>query len=174
VTSRDAPPPPEAIVFRVVGTLLLEPPPGPDAARATLAPAPGAHDLLDELAADQVPLAGLVAADREPRDLAALLERHGLRRALPVLVGADGDTVSGSDGEGLARALRRLGAARERTWRVTAGEAHPGGVSIALGEASAGHRELPDLTALLALYLESWRGPGAAAMRYPGRGGAGA
>lgn len=160
---------PAAILFEPIGTLLVEAHQDV-AAGLGLAPAPDAHDLLDELAADQVQLAVVSDADCGARALAAELERHGLRRPFPCIVSSVDLGRPKPDPAAFQEALRRLRVPAERAWHVGGAFA-----SDVLGAAAAGlqavwlvrepepapgpapHQRVASLAALLGLYLESQR-----------------
>ena len=135
-----------------------------------LAPAPGLHDLLDELAADQLPLAIVSNGIFGGSTLAGELERHGLRRPFPFVVSSADAGRRKPDPAPFQRALRQLRVAPQRAWFVgdafaadVAGAAALGLVPIWLDPGDAEppaaipHRRLPDLAALHRLYLESQR-----------------
>jgi FMN phosphatase YigB (HAD superfamily) len=133
-----------------------------------LTPAPGVHDLLDELAAEQVPLAAVSNSIFGARCLAAELERHGLRRSFPCIVSSADLGRRKPDAAPFREALRRLRAHASRTWHVGdrfsddvvgAASAGLGAVWLDASDASppdaTPHQRTSSLDALLALYLES-------------------
>lgn len=163
---------PEAILFEPIGTLLVEAAPEVETGLRTT-PAPGVHDLLDELAADQVPLAVVSNASCGARTLAAELERHGLRRSFPVIVSGPDLGRPKPDAAPFRQALRRLRVPAARAWHVgddfardVGGAAAAGLRPVWLGPGDAPppgttpHHRVGSLEELLALYLESQR-PGA-------------
>ena len=87
-------------------------------AAVRLSPAAGVHDLLDELAADQVPLATVSNAVFGSRTLAAELERHGLRRSFPCIVSSADVGRRKPDPAPFRMALRRLRVPADRVWHV--------------------------------------------------------
>lgn len=172
---------PGAILFAPIGTLLVEAEPG-----AARVPAAGAHALLDELAADQLPLAAVGDAGLGGRGLATLLERHGLRRSFACIVPGPGDRAHEPDPRPLHEALRRLRVPAARAWHVGGSFGRDVTVAAAAGvqavwldagdapaPAPAPHRRVRCLGELLALYLESQRAGRGARVRYPDAGGAG-
>lgn len=135
-----------------------------------LAPAPGVHDLLDELAADQLPLAVASNSVFSARVLAAELEHHGLRRAFPCIVSSADIGRRKPDGAPFAEALRRLRIAAPRAWHVgdtfacdVAGAAAVGLTPVWINAdaveppVSPAHHRVSSLDELRALYLESQR-----------------
>jgi len=135
-----------------------------------LMPAPGAHDLLDELAADQLPLAIVSNAIFDGRVLAGELERHGLRRPFPCVVSSADLGRRKPDRAPFERALRRLRVPPQGAWFVgdsfaadVAGAGALGLTPIWLDAGDAEppapipHHRLPDLAALHGLFLESQR-----------------
>ena len=136
-----------------------------------LAPAPGVHDLLDELAADQVPLAVVSNSVFGARTLAAELERHGLRRAFPCIVSSADVGRRKPDPAPFNEALRRLRVPAARVWHVgdsvacdVAGAAALGLTPVWISENDATppgaspHHRVRSLSELRALYLDSQRG----------------
>jgi hypothetical protein len=103
---------PGAIVFEPVGTLLVPVQEG-RGEEAPLEDAPGAHDLLDELAADQVLLAALAPEGWSGARLTDTLERHGMRRSFPCVVAGEA-----SHAAAVEKALGRLRVPAPRTWVV--------------------------------------------------------
>jgi len=85
---------------------------------ARLSPAPGVHDLLDELAAEQVPLAAVSNAIWSSRVLAAELERHGLRRSFATIVSSADLGIRKPDPAPFHQALRRFGVEAVDAWYV--------------------------------------------------------
>lgn len=173
---------PEAILFEPVGTLLVVENPNAatgDARRLRaeartgqpdlrLTAAPGAHDLLDELAADQVLLAVVSGFAGGARSLAAELERHGLRRSFPCIVASSDSELSGASAAPLREALRRLRVPAARAWHVgsdfAADVTHAAAAGLrplwldasdASPPGATPHQRISSLDALLALYLES-------------------
>jgi len=134
-------------------------------------PAPGAHDLLDELAAEQLPMAIVSNGVFGGRTLAGELERHGMRRPFPCIVSSADAGRRKPDPAPFERALRRLRVPAARSWFVgdsfaadVAGAAalglaavwiHPAGAAPPPGPVP--HARVSSLEELLGLYLESRR-----------------
>jgi putative hydrolase of the HAD superfamily len=133
---------------------------------AGLSPAPGVHDLLDELAAEQLPLAAVSNAVFGARTLAAELERHGLRRSFRCIVSSADIGRRKPDPAPFREALRRLGIPAERAWFVGDSFANDVTGAVATGMSAvwldasddsapgqAPHRRIRSLRELLDLYL---------------------
>jgi len=134
------------------------------------APAPGVHDLLDELAADQLLLAAVSNSVFSARVLAAELERHGLRRAFPCVVSSADVGRRKPDAAPFREALRRLRIPAARAWHVgdtfawdVAGAARLGLAPVWLSDEDAAppggppHLRVRSLDELRGLFLESQR-----------------
>lgn len=136
-------------------------------AAGDLAPAPGVEDLLDELAAEQLPLAAVSNAVFDGRVLASELERHGLRRPFTCVVSSADVGRRKPHPAPFAAALRRLGVAAERAWFVgdrfatdVVGAAGAGLTAVWLASAGEApgptpHLRIRQLSELLPLYRAS-------------------
>lgn len=135
---------------------------------ARLSPAAGVHELLDELAAEQLPLAAVSNAVFSARILAWELERHGLRRCFPCVVSSADVGHRKPDPAPFRQALRRVGVEPGRSWFVGDSFANDVTGAEALGltpiwldasgaapPGAAFHHRVATLPELLDLYLSA-------------------